>query len=123
VPFQAANRVLPGAPPPRGGRVNVIGGLPRCAGCSYVLKPLITRAGDYRWVCRTLLAEQSATYECPPPARIRDSEHDTRKRLTVDAAKKFAASVGVDTTDDRRFQAAQRARVDAEHILDDVSTL
>jgi DNA invertase Pin-like site-specific DNA recombinase len=79
--FEAANRVLPGAPPPRAGRVNVIGGLPRCAGCSYVLKPLITRPGDYRWLCRTLLAEQSATYECPAPARIRGSEHDTLKRL------------------------------------------
>ena len=81
--FEAANRVLPGAPPPRAGRVNVIGGLPRCAGCSYVLKPLITRSGDYRWLCRTLLAEQSATYECPAPARIRRLRHDTLKRLVV----------------------------------------
>jgi len=94
VRFEAANRVLPpGAPPPRAGRVNVIGGLPRCAGCSYVLKPLITRAGDYRWLCRTLLAEQSATYECPAPARIRGSEHATLKRLVVDAAKEFALKV------------------------------
>ncbi|MGO9961360.1 MAG: recombinase family protein [Solirubrobacteraceae bacterium] len=108
--FEAANRVLPGAPPRRAGRVNVIGGLPRCAGCSYVLKPLITRAGDYRWLCRTRLAEQSATYECPAPARIRGSEHDALKRLVVDAAKKFAASVGVETADDQRFEAAQRAR-------------
>jgi hypothetical protein len=121
--FEAANRALPGAPPARGGRVNVIGGLPRCAGCSYVLKPLVTRAGDYRWLCRTLLAEQSATYECPAPARIRGSEHDTLKRLVVDAAKEFAARVGVETTDHRRFEAAQRARVEAEHVLDDVSTL
>jgi hypothetical protein len=121
--FEAANRVLPGAPPPRAGRVNVIGGLPRCAGCSYVLKPLITRAGDYRWLCRTLLAEQSATYECPAPARIRGSEHDILKRLVVDAAKQFAASVGVETADDQRFEAARRARVEAEHVLDDVSTL
>ena len=121
--FEAANRVLPGAPPPRGGRVNVIGGLPRCAGCSYVLKPLITRSGDYRWLCRTLLAEQSATYECPAPARIRGSDHDTLKRLVVDAAKEFGASVGVETADNRRFGAAQRARVEAEHVLDEVSTL
>jgi hypothetical protein len=121
--FEAANRVLPGAPPPRSGRVNVIGGLPRCAGCSYVLKPLITRAGDYRWLCRTLLAEQSATYECAAPARIRSSEHDALRRLVVDAAKKFAASVGVETADDQRFEAAQRARVEAERVLDDVSTL
>jgi hypothetical protein len=121
--FEAANRVLPGAPPPRAGRVNVIGGLPRCAGCSYVLKPLITRAGDYRWLCRTLLAEQSATYECAAPARIRGSEHDALKRLVVDAAKQFAASVGVETADVQRFEAAQRARVDAEHVLDEVSTL
>lgn len=123
VPFEAANRVLPGAPPPRAGRVNVIGGLPRCAGCSYVLKPLITRAGDYRWLCRTLLAEQSATHECPAPARIRGSEHDTLKRLVVDAANEFAASVGVEPADDQRFEAAQRARVEAEHILDEVSTV
>ena len=108
----------------RAGRVNVIGGLPRCAGCSYVLKPLITRAGDYRWLCRTLLAEQSATYECPAPARIRGSEHDILKRLVVDAAKDFGASVGVETTDDdQRFDVAQRARVESEHVLDDVSTL
>ena len=109
--FEAANRVLPGAPPPRAGRVNVIGGLPRCAGCSYVLKPLITRAGDYRWLCRTLLAEQSATYECPAPVRIRGSEHDTLKRLVVDAAKEFAASVGVEPADDQRLRGrAARAR-------------
>ncbi len=120
---EAANRVLPGAPPPRAGRVNVIGGLPRCAGCSYVLKPLITRAGDYRWLCRTLLAEQSATHECPAPARIRGSEHDTLKRLVVDAAKALAVSVGVESTDDQRVEVAPRARVEAEHILDDVSTL
>ena len=119
--FEAANRVLPGAPPPRAGRVNVIGGLPLCAGCSYVLKPLITRAGDYRWLCRTLLAEPSATYECPAAARIRGSEQDTLKRLVVDAAKEFA--VGVETPDDHRFEAARRERVYAEHVLDDVSTL
>jgi hypothetical protein len=47
----------------------------------------------------------------------------TLKRLVVDAAKEFAVSVGVETTDDQRFEAAQRARVDAEHVLDDVSTL
>jgi hypothetical protein len=41
----------------------------------------------------------------------------------VDAAKEFGASVGVETTDDQRFEAAQRARVEAEHVLDDVSTL
>jgi Recombinase len=121
--FEAANRVLPGAPPPRAGRVNVIGGLPRCAGCLYVLKPLVTRAGDYRWLCRTLLAEQSATHACPAPARIRGSEHDTLKRLVVKAAKEFAASIGVESTKDQRFEAAQRARMEAEHILDDVSTL
>jgi hypothetical protein len=50
-------------------------------------------------------------------------EHDTLKRLVVDAAKQFAATVGVASTDDQRFEAAQRARVDAEHVLDDVSTL
>ena len=121
--FEAANRVLPGAPPPRSGRVNVIGGLPRCAGCSYALKPLITRAGDYRWLCRTLLAEQSATYECAAPARIRGSEHDILKRVVVDSAKEFAVRVGLGTADDQRFEAAQRARMDAERILDDVSTL
>ena len=41
----------------------------------------------------------------------------------VDAAKQSGASVGVETADDQRFQAARRARVDAEHVLDDVSTL
>jgi hypothetical protein len=41
----------------------------------------------------------------------------------VDAAKEFAASVGVETTDDQRFEAARRARVDAEHVLGEVSTL
>ena len=41
----------------------------------------------------------------------------------IDAAKEFGARVGVETTDDQRFEAAQRARVDAEHILDQVSTL
>jgi hypothetical protein len=29
----------------------------------------------------------------------------------------------VETTDDQRFEAAQRARVEAEHVLDEVSTL
>jgi hypothetical protein len=69
------------------------------------------------------LAEQSATYECPAPARIRGSEHNILKCLVVEAAKQFGASVGVETTDDQRFKAAQRARVEAEHVLDEVSTL
>ena len=50
-------------------------GLPRCAGCSYALKPQLQRSGDYRWLCRTLLSERSATHECPAPALIRASEH------------------------------------------------
>jgi len=38
-------------------------------------------------------------------------------------AKAFAVSVGVETPDDQRFGVAQRARVDAERVLDEVSTL
>jgi hypothetical protein len=41
----------------------------------------------------------------------------------VDAAREFGARVGVETADDQRFEVAQRARVEAEHVLDDVSTL
>jgi hypothetical protein len=43
--------------------------------------------------------------------------------LVVHAAKEFGASVSVETSDDQRFEAARRARVEAEHVLDDVSTL
>jgi site-specific DNA recombinase len=121
--FEAANRVAPGAPPPRTGRVNVLVGLPRCAGCSYAMKPLLQRNGNYRWLCRTLLAEQSATHECSAPARILGSDHPTFVRLIVEGAKTLGAEVGAETADDERFEATQRQRVEAEKVLDELASL
>ena len=121
--FEAANRVLPGAPPPRAGRVNVIGGLPGALGARTSSSRSSPAPATIAGSAARCWPSSPPRYECPAPARIRGSEHDTLKRLVVDAAKEFAASVGVETADDQRFEAAQRARVDAEHVLDDVSTL
>jgi DNA invertase Pin-like site-specific DNA recombinase len=123
VRFEAANRIASGAPPVRAGEVNMLVGLPRCAGCSYAMKPQRQRSGAYRWMCRTLLAERAATHDCPAPARIRGSEHAELERLIVMAARRIAADVGAETADDRELEAAQRARTDAEALLDEISTL
>jgi site-specific DNA recombinase len=121
--FEAAGRVPSGAPPVRSGSVNLLVGLPRCAGCSYAMKPQPTRTGDYRWMCRTLLSEKSATHECPAPARVRQSQHPELERLVVDAAKRIAADLEAEDAGDQELEAAQRVRADAEQLLDDISDL
>ena len=63
--FEAANRAYSWRAAPARGAASTHRRLPRCAGCSTSSSRLITRAGDYRWLCRTLLAEQSATYRMP----------------------------------------------------------
>jgi DNA invertase Pin-like site-specific DNA recombinase len=121
--FEAANRVQPGAPPIRTGHVNPLVGLPRCAGCSYALKPQRQRNGDYRWLCRTLLSERAATHECPAPVVIRGSQHAELERLVKDAAARIAADVYAEEADDRELEAARRARSEAERVLDEISSL
>ena len=123
VMFEAAGRVKPAVASPRTGQPNLLVGLARCAGCSYALKPQRQRSGDYRWSCRTLLSERSATHECPAPALIRQSEHQAFEQLVVDRAKVIVTDVGAETADDGELERAQRARVDAERLLDELATV
>jgi site-specific DNA recombinase len=127
VTWQAANRAIPAvASDPAPGRQHedsLLRGLLRCSGCRYVLKRQPQRVGPARWRCRTLLTERSATHQCESPASLTGAQGAEVEREVVKQFAALAAGVGAQEAGGPEVNEVERRVVEAEALLDELSSL
>jgi hypothetical protein len=127
VTWQAANRAPPAvASDPASGRQHedsLLRGLLRCSGCRYVLKRQPQRVGPPRWRCRTLLTERSATHQCESPASLTGAQGAEVEREVVKQFVALAAGVGAQEAGGPEVNEVERRVVEAEALLDELSSL
>jgi site-specific DNA recombinase len=122
--YEAANRAVPAvASPRRSTRPLLLGGLVRCAGCSYGMKASRQRSGSFAWACRARREDRTAAHECACPALVSAGEHDELQRIVIEGAKEIAAGVFAETDETVVAERAQRDLVEAEALLDELNSL